>query len=353
MTLKCHLVSEICSKGPIPVSDYMSICLTDPEFGYYNQPNPIGKSGAFTTAPEISQMFGELIGICLSITWQYQGAPSPFTLVELGPGRGTMMADLLRAASKTPYFVESANLLLLETSSKLRNLQYQLLADYKPNYIESLEQVPNQPLFLVANEFFDALPVQQFRRTKTGWNEIHVGVDAGELVFIEVECEKPTALYHHLHDTKIGHIIELRPDANSIIKIIVAAISAYGGLALIIDYGNAKLVGDTLQAVKDHEFTSILSNPGETDISSHVDFTALRQPTVGVNYTEPVPQGLWLEQMGIRERATVLAKNMDTKTLEQHTAALQRLIHPQAMGNLFKVMGIYQSGTTPPPGFHK
>ncbi len=351
MTLKARLAARIRADGPIPVSDYMSACLFDREFGYYNRADAIGQRGAFTTAPEISQMFGELIGVFLAQSWADQGRPSPFTVAELGPGRGTMMSDILRAASKLDGFRESAQLVLLESSPALRDAQRNALSGHDPIWIEHIGNLPDRPLFLAANEFFDALPIRQFRRTESGWNEIRVGLGPGGLEFQDVFCSDAAAPRSRGHDTMEGDIVEIRPAAASIARVISRIVGKFGGAALLVDYGGEKSLGNTLQAVKDHAYICALAEPGKADISAHIDFGEIRTAADGSACAGPLPQGVWLERMGITERARVLAREMEGGTLRQHTAGCRRLIHPDEMGSLFKVMALYPRGAPLPPGF--
>lgn len=353
MTLMQRLKRQINASGPISISDYMSACLTDPDYGYYNRSKSIGLEGAFTTAPEISQMFGELIGLWLSKVWQDQGSQNPMTIAELGAGRGNMLVDIMRAGSKVTGFTSATEMFILESSCTLKNIQQNTLSEFKPHWIDSIHQLPKQPLFLVANEFFDALPVQQFRRTKTGWSEIRVGVTDDQLEFCEIDCGSPKYLESRTPNSRLGDVVEIRPDVKIIVGIITKVIREYGGAALIIDYGDKISLGDTLQAVKSHKYAPLLTEPGESDVSAHVDFGALMQAAVGVQSTELVPQGVWLERMGITTRAQMLAKSLNGEALDEHISGFRRLVHPEEMGNLFKVLGLYPKGTATPPGFYK
>ena len=271
MKLTSRLVDRIRLEGPIPVSEYMSACLFDPEYGYYSRPEAIGRHGAFTTAPEISQVFGEMIGVFLAKAWMDQGQPSPFAIAELGPGRGTMMSDILRAGSVLDGFCESAQVVLLESSPALREVQSQTLRGHHPVWVDRIDELPDRPLFLAANEFFDALPIRQFRRTESGWNEICVGIGIDSLEFCETACKSPAAPRRRSCDTKPGDIVEIRPGAGPVIRAISGIIKKSGGTALIVDYGGPKSYGDTLQAVKDHSYTCALAEPGKADLSAHVD----------------------------------------------------------------------------------
>ncbi len=351
VTLAARLTTQIRSRGPIPLSDFMAACLFDPEDGFYRRQSAIGRNGAFTTAPEISQMFGEIIGAWLVKTWQDQGRPSPIALVELGPGHGTMMSDILRTVSHCPEFCRACCLFLVETSTKMRAVQRKKLSTVDPVWIEDIGELPDLPLFLVANEFFDALPIRQFRRTKTGWNEIRVGIDRTGLVLCETPCGRDIEPRERDADTIPGDIVEIRPASLTIAAEISKTIREFGGTALIIDYGAPRSLGQTLQAVKNHRFTNPLAEPGEADISAHVDFGAIRHAAQGVSCSALLNQGVWLELLGITERARILARNLSGESLRQHQAAHRRLTHPDEMGSLFKVMSLYPSEMSPPPGF--
>lgn len=352
MTLKKRLEARIKKEGPISISEFMAACLLDEEFGYYRRGEPIGKHGAFTTAPEISQMFGELVGIFLAKAWIDQGQPSPCTIAELGPGKGTMMSDLLRSAAKVDCFIESAKIVLVESSPALRKHQKKKLAASNPVWIDHVEDMPNQPIFLVANEFFDSLPICQFRRHESGWNEIVVQVGGEGLEFAESSTDSAPFKADEFSDVAVGGIVETRPQAISTITALANTISKHGGVALLIDYGSSHSQGDTLQAVKNHEFASILNEPGEADVSAHVDFGAIKTAAKTVACTELLPQGIWLQRMGITHRFHSLNASMDKKQMHQHLSAYRRLVHSEEMGTLFKCMALYPFEGTTPPGFN-
>lgn len=352
VNLKSRLEDQIRRNGPLTIADYMSACLFDPEFGYYRRAKTIGANGAFTTAPEMTQMFGELIGLFLARSWLDQGEPSPLTIAELGPGRGVMMADILRSATKVSDICNAANLVLLESSPTLRDVQSKRLSQYQPVWIDRIKEFPDQPLFLVANEFFDALPIRQFRRTPTGWNEIVVDLGEQGLKFSERNClTESFVLRNRLQDTDVGDIVEIRPDADAIVQQICELMALHGGTALIIDYGNAPSLGDTVQSVINHVYTDIFDQPGKADITAHVDFGAIRKVASTVACTEIVEQGIWLERMGMKQRTQILAQSMEEDKLRQHLASYRRLTHRQEMGSLFKVMALYPKNAPLPAGF--
>ncbi|MEP2715301.1 SAM-dependent methyltransferase [Pseudophaeobacter sp.] len=352
--LKTQLIARINTEGPISLADYMAECLLHPDHGYYTTQAPFGTGGDFTTAPEISQMFGELIGLSLAQSWLDQGAPALFTLAELGPGRGTLMADLLRATRGVPGFHSALQLYLVEASPSLREQQAEALKDYAPHWVDVIDALPQQPLFLVANEFFDALPIRQFVRDGEGWREKRIGLAEGDLTFgLGPEAPQP-ALEHRLLDTKPDDLVELSPGAAPVMASLAQRIAAHGGAALIIDYGDWRSLGDTLQALKSHKPVDPLETPGEADLTAHVDFEVLCSVATGAGcaHSKLTPQGVFLERLGITERARSLAAPLQGAALENLIAAHRRLTHPTEMGNLFKVLGITQAKTPPPPGLN-
>ena len=352
--LKDQLIARISSDGPISLADYMSECLLHPDLGYYTSQTPFGAQGDFTTAPEISQMFGELIGLSLAQCWLDQGAPAPFTLAELGPGRGTLMADLLRATRGVPGFHAGLRLHLVEASPNLQQQQAQALAGYDVTWVDSVDALPHQPLFLIANEFFDALPIRQFVRDSDGWREKRVGLVANELSFgLGPEAPQP-ALEHRLQDTKADDLVELSPATAPITAALAQRIASHGGGALIIDYGDWRSLGDTLQALKAHAPIDPLQTPGEADLTAHVDFEVLCSVAAGAGctYSKLTPQGVFLERLGITDRARALAAGLEGAALESLIAAHRRLTHPTEMGNLFKVLGLTPANIAPPPGLN-
>ena len=349
MSLKDHLLTRIALEGPMRLDAYMQSCLLHPDWGYYTTRAPFGPEGDFITAPEISQMFGELIGLSLAQSWLDQGAPSPFTLAELGPGRGTLMADILRATARVPGFQAAAQVTLVEASPSLRDVQRETLRGAEVTWAESAADLPDAPLFLVANEFFDALPIRQFIRQGAGWAERRVGAAEGALTFGLGPVTPQPALAHRLEDTNDGDLVELCAPAAEIMQEIGKRIAAHGGAGLIIDYGDWRALGDTLQALENHSPADPLANPGQADLTAHVDFEALTR-ACPCPHSRVVTQGVFLERLGITPRAQKLAEALTGDALSNHIAAHRRLTHPAEMGNLFKVMGLYQKGQTPPPG---
>lgn len=348
-----HIAARIKAGGPLSLADYMADCLLHPVLGYYSRRDPLGAAGDFTTAPEISQMFGELIGLCLAQSWLDQGAPAPFMLAEAGPGRGTLMADILRATRGVPGFHAGLELHLVEASPVLRRCQAEALAPALPpariTWHDSAATLPQGPLWLVANEFFDALPIRQFIRDGAGWREKRVGLQDGKLVFGLTEPAPQAALAHRLEDTRDGDLVEICPAAAAIAHQIGQRIRDHGGVALIVDYGDWRSLGDTFQALRGHAPCDPLEAPGSADLTAHVDFEALLTASPSA-YSRLTPQGVFLERLGITQRAQALAARLEGPALTSHIAAHRRLTHGDEMGTLFKVAALYPQGAAPPPG---
>lgn len=342
------LKARIARTGPITLADYMGECLMHPEHGYYATRDPFGVAGDFITAPEISQMFGELVGLSLAQAWLDQGSPAPFVLAELGPGRGTLMADVLRATRGVPGFHAGTSVHLVETSAHLRALQARAVPD--ATWHDDLSTLPDAPLFLIANEFFDALPVRQFVRDGDGWRERMVGLENDALTF-GLSAPAPLGLLEHRRaDTKDGDLVEISPAMAAIVSGIGARIADQGGAALIIDYGDWASQGDTLQALQAHQSTDPLAAPGAADLTAHVDFAEIARHAKPAKFSRVTPQGVFLERLGITDRARTLATRLAGEALSAHIAAHRRLTHPDEMGTLFKVIGLYPETANPPPG---
>ncbi len=346
---------QIRADGPLSLAQYMALALGHPKHGYYITRDPLGSAGDFTTAPEISQMFGEMIGLWCVDVWQSLGAPGAFRLVELGPGRGTLMADLLRAAGVVPAFRAALDIWMVETSPVLSGLQQKTLAAIKPpvHWTDHLASVPDGPAIFIANEFFDALPVRQFQMTQTGWRERMVGLE-GERLILALAPDAPGAIVADLpRNAPLGAVGELSPDSLGIATELAGRIAAANGAALIIDYGPAESgLGDSVQAMKAHAFTDILANPGAADLTAHVDFARLARAarSAGAQTLGPVGQGDFLHALGIAARAARLAAK-GGRAADTVTAALHRLTAPDQMGTLFKVLALTQAGHPSPAGF--
>ena len=430
-----RLAERIARFGPLTVADYMAAALTDPEAGYYMSGDPFGASGDFTTAPEVSQMFGELIGLWCADLWQRLGRPNPVWLVELGPGRGTLMADALRAGRAQPGFLDAIRLALVDVSPALRARQAETLArvgwavaDEKrangkqetrpphpaaakarpeaspslrnplprggegsseaaaspqhpppsrgrvgeggdrrstqessataPLWLDHLGELPNGPLLLVANEFFDALPIRQFERTEAGWRERRVGLsEDGERLAWTLGPSSPalTALVPEpLRGGEPGTVAEVAPAGLSLAAWLGARLAAEGGAALVIDYGAEQPSGrPTLQAVRRHAAQNVLAEPGAADLTAHVDFAALAEAATaaGAEAHGPVPQGAFLKALGIETRAAALARGATPEQERAIAAALERLTADSEMGTHFKALALAQPDLDSLPGF--
>ncbi len=345
--LAALLIRRIRAAGPIMLADYMSECLLHPQHGYYTTREPFGTKGDFTTAPEISQMFGELLGLCLAQTWLNQGAPTAFTLAELGPGRGTLMADLLRATRTVTGFHAAARVIMIEASPRLRALQRATLGTHPAHWHDTIETLPDAPLYLIANEFFDALPIRQFTRTPQGWAETIVGLVNDSLTLGRTTAAPLAALNHRLSDTTPGDIVEICPTGPHIVTAIARRIAQKGGAAVILDYGGWRSRGDTFQALRAHAPVHPLESPGHADLTAHVDFEAL----AGTHPHACTTQGRLLENLGISARSARLAASLSGEALQSHLSATRRLTAPQEMGKLFKALAIHPPHCPPPPGF--
>jgi SAM-dependent MidA family methyltransferase len=317
------LRERIQAEGPITVEAYMEAC----NAYYYATRDPFGADGDFVTAPEVSQMFGELVGAALADSWTRAGAPPDAIYVELGPGRGTLAGDALRVLGSSGF---SGDVHLVETSPVLRDAQKAVAPG--AHWHESVDELPRKPLLLVANEFLDALPVRQF----VGAAERHVVVAGGGLAF-----------------DRDGEIVETSPAREAAVDALARRLADCGGVALIIDYGHERsAAGDTLQAVRRHRHAAVLHDPGEQDLTAHVDFEAVAAAAVsaGATVTGVVPQGEWLNRLGIGARAAALA-NANPERSDELAAAVQRLTGTDAMGELFKVMALHARAWPAPAGF--
>ncbi|QYZ70199.1 class I SAM-dependent methyltransferase [Neotabrizicola shimadae] len=344
------LARRIAATGPITVAEYMAECLLHPAHGYYATRDPFGTAGDFTTAPEISQMFGELLGLCLAQSWLDQGAPTPFTLAELGPGRGTLMADVLRATRAVPGFHAAAQVVLVEASPVLRQVQARTLGSHPVEWVGDAADLPDRPLFLLANEFFDALPIRQFQRDGAQWRERLIGLKGGALAFGLSDPVGPALPGPCFAADPPGTVAEICPSALPVMEEIARRLRSHGGVALIVDYGGWRSKGDTLQALRAHRMEDPLANPGEADLTAHVDFEALAL-AADVPHSGLTRQGDLLLRLGIAGRAERLAQRLTGAALDSHRAALHRLTDPAEMGSLFKALALHAPGMPPPPGF--
>ncbi len=344
----------------MPLDVFMDLALAHPEYGYYRTRDPLGAKGDFTTAPEISQMFGELLGLWAVDMWQKLGSPAAFNLIEFGPGRGTLMADALRAAKLVPAFCDAAKIVFLETSPALRAEQKKRAPEAV--WINTVEALPSGPSLILANEFFDALPIKQFEKTESGWRERCVTLAPSDtndthatLSFQYSLSDTPADLSlipADVQNVSEGSISETCPLGQEIMSQVASHMAAHSGAALIIDYGHARsATGDTFQALKDHEFANPLADPGEADLTAHVDFQALGKRASPNPVYGPTTQGIFLEALGIRARAAALKTKATDRQTQDINAALKRLTDPDAMGSLFKVMAVTSPGLAAPAGF--
>jgi NADH dehydrogenase [ubiquinone] 1 alpha subcomplex assembly factor 7 len=357
--LAAELRERIARNGPISVHDFMQSCLSDRRHGYYPTRQPIGQAGDFVTAPEISQMFGELIGAWAAAVWQAMGEPRAVTVAELGPGRGTLMADALRVWCSVPKLRDSLSVLLVETSPVLRDVQRQTLHDSSApiQWCETLDQAPQGPLIVIANEFFDALPVRQRVREGGVWRERCVRIaDDGSFAFCAGAPVEGEVLPSPVGaaDAPEGAIVETRPAAGSLVALLAARAGTAPVAAVIADYGHAKTsFGDTLQAVRRHRFADPLATPGEADLTAHVDFAALKASAaeLGLAAYGPMPQGEFLLKLGLAARCERLMRDASDTQRGAILSGAARLADPDQMGLLFKVLVLQSSGLAPPPPF--
>jgi SAM-dependent MidA family methyltransferase len=336
------------SSGPMPVWRYMELCLTHPRHGYYVSRDPLGREGDFTTSPEVSQMFGELLGLWSASIWKAIGSPPLLRLVELGPGRGTMMADALRALRVLPPLYQSLSIHLVEINPVLREKQRATLSGVRNIYWhDTVDDVPDGPAVILANEYFDVLPIHQVVKRETGWHERVVEIDPnGKLAFSAAAEPMPRfelLLPPLVRAAPAGAVFEWRPDTE--IMKIASRVRDQDGAALIIDYGHLRSdAGDTFQAIARHSFTDPLKNPGQADVTAHVDFQALVRAAedLGARVHGPVTQGDFLKRLGIEARAAGLMAKASPEVASDIAGALKRLTDSGrgGMGSMFKAVAI-------------
>lgn len=356
-----RLLAEIRAQGPLPVASFMASALGDAEHGYYMTRDPFGARGDFITAPEVSQMFGEMLGLWAISEWQAMGAPPRVTLMELGPGRGTLMADALRAARVLPAFRDAVTVRLVDMSPVLTACQRATLAGeanvhWHESPAQAFEAMGAQPVILLANEFLDALPIHQMVMTADGWRErLVTATPEGVLGWALAQAPTPfeALIPAPLRAAHAGALFEVCPAALTLAGDLARHIKTHGGSALFIDYGHDRPgFGDTLQALKGHGFTDPLAEPGEADLTAHVDFSAFATAArdSGLAVAGPVPQGLFLLTLGLGDRARRLQDAAPAKA-EAIAAALTRLTAAEEMGTLFKVIALRHPGLAPAAGF--
>jgi NADH dehydrogenase [ubiquinone] 1 alpha subcomplex assembly factor 7 len=352
--LSAHIKAIVAEEGPISVERYIEIALTHPQHGYYMNRDPFGAAGDFTTAPEISQMFGELVGLWSAEVWNAMGKPDPVRLIELGPGRGTLMSDALRAARIVPEFRAAIDVTLVEVSQTLAEIQHETLltAGAPIAWAASPSEAPEGPAIIIANEFLDALPVRQYVRSHNRWRERVVWVDkSGQLGFAPGRQPEPFIQA----PGEEGDILEVNPASHRLVFELAGRLARQGGVALFVDYGHAiTSIGDTLQAVRGHRIVNPLAEPGECDITAHVDFAAMARSAraAGAAVYGPIDQGDFLQEIGIDTRTRALAERTPERAQEFEDAR-KRLVGKDIgeMGALFKAMVVANRNLPVPPGF--
>ncbi|MGA2058150.1 MAG: SAM-dependent methyltransferase [Bradyrhizobium sp.] len=363
MTETSPLLSEIKrlikSSGPMPVWRYMELCLMHPSYGYYLSRDPLGREGDFITSPEVSQMFGELLGLWAASVWKAIDSPPLLRLIEIGPGRGTMMSDALRALRVLPPLYQALSIHLVEVNPVLRDKQKATLSSSRNiTWHDSIDDVPDGPSVIFANEYFDVLPIQQAVKGENGWHERTVELDGdGKLVFGAATAPIPrfeVLLPAWVRAAPVGAVFEWRADAE--IMKIASRVRDQEGAALIIDYGHLRSdAGDTFQAIARHSYTDPLKDPGQADVTAHVDFQALARAAedLGARVHGPVPQGDFLKRLGIENRAIGLMAKASHEVSEDISGALKRLVGGGrgGMGQMFKVLGISEPDIITLAGF--
>ncbi|HMK41179.1 MAG TPA: SAM-dependent methyltransferase [Methyloceanibacter sp.] len=349
-----RLRERIARDGPIGIADYMQACLADEREGYYASRDPLGAAGDFVTSPEVSQIFGELLGLWTIAVWQTMGAPKSIVVAELGPGRGTLLADASRAWRSMTQFAGCVSLALVETSPTLREIQKKALSlSRQPvQWCETIDDVPRgRPLIVLANEFLDALPIRQLVRRAGLWRERRIALGPhNALTFADGDIVDDDTL----PVAPDSAILEMRPATAPLLASLVQRASEVPLAALFIDYGHAKSgLGDTLQAVRRHRFADPLASPGETDLTAHVDFAALKHEAaaLGLRAYGPMPQGEFLLKLGLGERRDRLLEGARPEQRELISSGAARLVDPRQMGLLFKALALASDGLAPPPPF--
>jgi NADH dehydrogenase [ubiquinone] 1 alpha subcomplex assembly factor 7 len=352
------IARRIRAEGPLSVAAYTAIALYDPELGYYATQQPVGARGDFITAPEISQIFGELVGLWCALMWEEIGRPDPVLLAELGPGSGALAIDLLRSAAVSPQFRRALHPYLVEVSPRLRSAQQHRLGTDDIVWLTRIEDLPDGPLLLVANEFLDALPIRQLVRGRRHWRERSVALNPENRLAFADGPENPLLSLLIPEVLRIssppGAIFEISPSALAIAGTLGAKLRRRRGAALFIDYGRSEsATGASLRAVSDHRSTDPLSTPGRADLSADVDFAAFAEAAggAGADLFGPVPQGAFLRRLGAVTRLQALSARASSQQREQLEAGLLRLLDPDQMGTLFKVMALTSPGLRVPPGF--
>jgi len=338
--LEAALIAEIMADGPLPLDRFMRRALFDPEHGYYTTSEPFGVAGDFITAPEISQMFGELLGLWAADMWQRMGAPEKIVLAEIGPGRGTLMADALRAIRRAaPQMLATGTVCLVEASPRLQAVQAERLAEHRVSFADRVGKLPEGPLLLIGNELLDALPIRQITMQDGELKERCVGVSDGRLCFVDEALVFETP--DDMPDLKDGETFEISEEGRRLVEAIGTRLTVQGGAALFIDYGHGETAaGDTLQAVRRHAFHPILSDIGSADLTAHVDFAAMARAAIhgGARAFGPISQRDLLRRLGVEPRLAQLVAKADPPTRDALVGAYHRLTDPDRMGTLFKAL---------------
>ncbi len=346
------IIARAAATQPLTIAQYMELALQHPEYGYYRRHDPLGARGDFITAPEISQTFGELIGLWCVDMWDKLGRPDPFTLCELGPGRGTLMRDALRAAGTMPAFTTACRVVLVESNVDLRTAQGAALADYQPQWLEEPDALPMRPALVIANEFFDALPIRQYIRREDDWYENCISCVAGKLQWAAVRVAVPVAA--GMPAAAPGAIVEVSVAATNIMRDLSRHLAAHGGAMLAIDYGYDAAPGSpTFQALARHNYADPLRDPGQADLTAHVDFGALAATAreQGMQVWPLVTQGDFLRALGIDARCAQLVARATPAQRDALLAAHRRLTDSVQMGTLFKVFCVTPSDDPVPAGW--
>ncbi|MCB9991254.1 MAG: SAM-dependent methyltransferase [Rhodospirillales bacterium] len=344
MSFKDHIRQQIHHNGPMDVGTFMGLAVGH----YYNSRDPFGTDGDFTTAPEISQMFGELLGAWVCDLWMQRGQPERFVWAECGPGRGTLMADALRATAKVPGFHKAAQVHLVEMSGVLKEKQVQKLAGHDVRWCTQIEDLPDDmPMILLGNEFLDALPVRQFIFDGQAWGERVVGLEGEAFCFGFVPLAEDIKRVLP-REAEAGAVFEWAPARDMIVRQLMQRPDT---TVLFIDYGFTEGHGDTLQAMRRHGFVDVLDNPGEDDLTSHVDFAAVKRSAGDAQVFGPVTQAHFLQGLGLGTRAAMLRQHASPEQGQDIDAALRRLTAPEEMGTLFKVIALSNMDGLTPAGF--
>lgn len=345
---------HIAAHGPISVTTFMQFCLQHPEYGYYRKNSVLGTKGDFITAPEISQIFGELLGVWVAEYWRLIGRPKEFIWLELGPGRGTLMADALRATQRLNDFHAAARIYMVESNPTLRAAQMLALKGRQITYCEDIKNLPSMPLIFIANEFFDALPLRQFINTPQGWRENKIKIAAeGGLSFTLTEKDIFSPVVAMLPDDA-GKVVEVSQDQRRWMRRLAQHICTFGGGGLVVDYGYVeKSWQSTLQAVRAHQKVDFFSEIGETDLTALVDFKALKAVacSAGLGTSGPLGQGEFLKNMGLELRLHQLQQRATAQQAAELASGAARLVGESAMGRLFKVLSVHNGVANDLPGF--